>query len=181
MNPGALGKYELDVTAHDVIDVVRSAGGWLFDRSMAGWDVVVALTRECDVRPLQILGVNTRDREPDDDPSVLPRAVAIAASADVLAAEPFVRENLLRVLKRGSGDVTYWGEWPHDLARGVRPVEHVLSAAARAFKAQALTALGLSEPVAPTELFRGRTTFLGGYSDLTPSVATSVATSLAQR
>ncbi len=31
------GRYLLDVTASDIADLVRSAGGWLFDRSMAGW------------------------------------------------------------------------------------------------------------------------------------------------
>jgi hypothetical protein len=29
------------VVAADVIDVVKFAGGWLFDRAMAGWDVTV--------------------------------------------------------------------------------------------------------------------------------------------
>jgi len=30
-------RYRLDVVAADVADVVRFAGGWLFDRAMAGW------------------------------------------------------------------------------------------------------------------------------------------------
>ena len=38
------GKYQLDVTACDVADVVRHAGGWLYDRAMAGWDVAVTVT-----------------------------------------------------------------------------------------------------------------------------------------
>jgi uncharacterized membrane protein len=29
-----------DVIASTIADVVRSAGGWLFDRAMVGWDVV---------------------------------------------------------------------------------------------------------------------------------------------
>ena len=32
-------RYRLDVVAAGVADVVRFAGGWLFDRAMAGWDV----------------------------------------------------------------------------------------------------------------------------------------------
>jgi hypothetical protein len=67
VNTGKLGKYQLDVTASDVADLVRSAGGWLFDRSMAGWDVNVVVTGGCDSLPLQILGVNVESREEDDD------------------------------------------------------------------------------------------------------------------
>ena len=37
-------RYRLDVVAGSVVDVVRFAGGWLFDRAMAGWDVSVLLT-----------------------------------------------------------------------------------------------------------------------------------------
>src|SRR6201999_4509172 len=36
-------RYRLDVVAADVADVVKFAGGWLFDRAMAGWDVTVLL------------------------------------------------------------------------------------------------------------------------------------------
>jgi hypothetical protein len=93
-NTGRLGKYQLDVTACDVVDVVRSAGGWLFDRSMAGWNVNVIMPGGCDPLPLQILGVNAGPRDEDDD---------------------------------------------------------------------------------TTEAFRGRASFLAGYSGLTPAVATSLA------
>lgn len=50
-----------------------------------------------------------------------------------------------------------------------------LSAAARAFKRCALTALGLSESVGATEAFRGRTRLRAGYSDLMRSATSSLA------
>jgi hypothetical protein len=176
VNTGRLGKYQLDVTASDVVDVVRSAGGWLFDRSMAGWDVTVVVTGGCDPLPLQILGVNTDPIESDDDATAPARAVALAASADAVCADPDLRADVLHAMKRGIGDVLIWGtSWPEGIERGVDVVEHELSAAARAFKARALLALGLSEPVGPIETFRGRASFRGGYSDLTPSAATSLA------
>lgn len=53
---GGLGKYQLDVTALDVADAARAAGGWLFDRAMAGWDVTVttgARTRDDVLRALK--------------------------------------------------------------------------------------------------------------------------------
>lgn len=174
---GGLGKYQLQVTACDVADVVRSAGGWLFDRAMGGWDVTVVLTSGGDVRPLEILGLNTRLEEPDHDSSAPRRALALAVSSGVVAADPQVRDGVLRALKRGLIEVTLWGDsWPAGVDSGARPVEHVLSGAACAFKAQALAAFGSSELVAPVETFRNRTTaYLAGYSDLTPSAASSLA------
>ncbi|MDP9166875.1 MAG: hypothetical protein M3O32_12575 [Actinomycetota bacterium] len=173
---GMLGKYRLDVTASDVTDLVRSAGGWLFDRSLAGWDVHAVLTVAGDVRPLQILGVTTESRELDDDEAAPACAVALAASADAVCSDAELRADVLGAMKRGIGDVLIWGSsWPDGIERGVDTVEHELSAAARAFKACALAALGLSETVGPTETFKGRVSGSAGYSDLTPAVATSLA------
>ncbi|MGA8547342.1 MAG: hypothetical protein WB785_19075, partial [Mycobacterium sp.] len=56
-------RYRLDVVAANVADVVRFAGGWLFDRAMAGWDVTVLLVDHPDERPLQILGAQILDLE----------------------------------------------------------------------------------------------------------------------
>jgi hypothetical protein len=36
-------RYRLDVVAATVADAVAAAGGWMFDRVMAGWDVRVML------------------------------------------------------------------------------------------------------------------------------------------
>ena len=156
------GKYQLDVTACDVVDVVRHAGGWLYDRAMAGWDVAVTVTGDCDVTPLRILGVRTGRPATDDDESTAPpRALALAASADALISAADLRDDVLRTLKRGVDEVTMWGDCGVDgLDRGVESVEHVLSAAARAFKAHALRAAGVDEPVGPVETFRRRPTAL---------------------
>ena len=175
-NTGRAGKYQLDVTADDVTDLVRSAGGWLYDRSKAGWDVNVVVTGGCDPLPLQILGVSTEPRELDEDVDAPARAVALAASADAVCADPELRVDVLRAMKRGIGEVLIWGtSWPEGIERAVDPVDHELSAAARVFKMHALAALGLAESVGPTETFRGRISGRSGYSDLTPSVATSLA------
>lgn len=171
-----MGRYRLDVTACDVVDLVRSAGGWLFDRSMAGWHVNVEVTGGCDPCPLQILGVRVGPGEPEDDPSAPATSIALAASAEAVRADPRLRADVLQAMKRGLGDVLVWGSsWPEGIDRGVEVVEHELSAAARAFKARALAALGSTEGVPPAEAFRGRIGLRAGYSDLTPSVATSLA------
>ena len=47
--------HEMTVIASSVTDVVASAGGWLFDRRMAGWKVDVLVADRVGERPLQIL------------------------------------------------------------------------------------------------------------------------------
>ncbi len=49
-------RYRLDVVAPTVLDAVRFAGGWVYDRVMAGWDVTVLVGADEDARPLEILG-----------------------------------------------------------------------------------------------------------------------------
>ena len=36
-------RYRLDVVAPTVLDAVMFAGGWVYDRVMAGWDVTVLI------------------------------------------------------------------------------------------------------------------------------------------
>ena len=50
-------RYRLDVVAANAADAVRFAGGWMYDRVMAGWDVTVLVADRSDDRPLHILGV----------------------------------------------------------------------------------------------------------------------------
>ena len=75
-------RYRLDVVSPTVLDAVRFAGGWIYDRVMAGWDVTVLVNSGEDVRPLEVLGAEALDLE-----SVLesweqrphPQTVAVAA------------------------------------------------------------------------------------------------------
>lgn len=135
-------RYRLDVVAATVADVVRFAGGWLFDRSMAGWDVTVLVADHPDDRPLQILGARVIDLE-DALASVQsrPRPQALAAAADLFDCDPRVRQGVLQALDHGVTEVTLWGEnWPAELDDSVGLVQHRLSMAAHTFKAQALAA-----------------------------------------
>jgi hypothetical protein len=78
-------------------------------------------------------------------------------SADLLAADVRVREQILRVLKRGLTEVIVWGtHWPAELGGKADPIPHRVSPAARAFKSHALMAADIStDSVSPTEtLFR---------------------------
>ncbi|MUL83359.1 MULTISPECIES: hypothetical protein [unclassified Mycolicibacterium] len=165
-------RYRLDVVAPCVVDAVRFAGGWLVDRVMAGWDVTVLIGADEDVRPLAILGVETIDLE-----SVLeswedrPHPQTVAVAADLFNTDERVRRGVLGALEQGYTEVTLWGDGcPADLS--VDPVHHELSAAARAFKAQALAAVNHPEAhgVGNTEAFRcGTMTSRSVPADLIPA------------
>jgi hypothetical protein len=126
---------------------------------MAGWDVTVLLAERRDDRPLQILGVQIVDLE-----YVLatvghrPPPQTLAAAADLFDCDSRVRDGVLQALDQGATEVTLWGQtWPAELDDSVRLVEHRLSAAARAFKAQALAAAAIhADSIEPIETFRSR-------------------------
>ncbi|KUH80240.1 MULTISPECIES: hypothetical protein [unclassified Mycobacterium] len=135
-------RYRLDVVAPTVSDAVRYAGGWIYDRVMAGWDVTVLVGGDDDLRPLTILGARTLDLE-----SVLqawqdrPHPQTIAVAAEMFERDPRVLAHVRTALDQGATEVTLWGErLPAELDSSVDSVEHHLSAAARAFKAKALAA-----------------------------------------
>jgi hypothetical protein len=152
-------RYRLDVVATDVADVVGFAGGWLFDRAMAGWDVTVLIADHPDERPLRILGVQFLDLEYALTTAWLrPPPQTLAAAADLFDCDSRVRQGVLQALDQGATEVTLWGQtWPAELDDTVGLVEHRLSAAARAFKGQALAAAGFSTAeIGPIEVFRSR-------------------------
>src|ERR1700757_2471973 len=127
-------RYRLDVVASSVDDVVRSAGGWLFDRAMAGWEVRLFVAEPFRARPLRILGISALPL----DPSFVPvtnwaGTQAIAVAADVFNSDERVRESVVVALEQRLTEVTLWGDtWPPELHRRVGAVQHRLSAAARA-------------------------------------------------
>ncbi|MGE2692415.1 hypothetical protein [Mycolicibacterium pulveris] len=135
-------RYRLDVVAPTVLDAVKFAGGWVYDRVMAGWDVTVLIAQPGDVRPLEILGAETLDLD-----SVLstwedrPHPQTVAVAAELFDRDPRVLAHVRTALDQGATEVTVWGErLPAELDSSVDSVQHRLSAAARAFKAKALSA-----------------------------------------
>lgn len=144
---GRFLRYQLNVVASSTADVVRAAGGWLCDRARAGWDVNVLVADGGDARPLTILGATALG--PDEDFVAVVRSAsgigALAVSVDVLRADSRVRDEILRVLKRGLTEVTVWGEQsPAELGHQADAVAHRVSSAARAFKSHALAAADIS-------------------------------------
>lgn len=137
--------YELNIVAVDVADAVRLAGGWMCDRVRAGWKVNVYVSDGSNARPLQILGVRPCSGEDGLESLVTSGQAALAVAAEVEAADEVLRRDVAKILQRGATEVTLSGDYrPAELGRHVDRVRHRLSSAARAFKAQAQIAAGLS-------------------------------------
>jgi len=120
---------------------VRYAGGWLFDRVLAGWEATVLIADRADTRPLRILGASTTDLDSALASPTGPKPQAIAVEAGLYGTDRRVRRIVREALDHGLTEVRIWGDLcPADLDGGGGPVQHRLSSAARAFKAQALAA-----------------------------------------
>ncbi|TDD91802.1 hypothetical protein E1293_01800 [Actinomadura darangshiensis] len=139
-------------------EAVRCAGGWLFDRVMAGWDVTVLTPDHADPRPLRILGARAADLDCAlASPVRGPRPKAIAVCAGLYGSDARVRRLVLSVLDEELVEVTLWdGEAVPDEAAGQATWQpHRLSVAARAFKAQAMAAAAVpGDAGSATEFFR---------------------------
>lgn len=135
-------------------EVVRHTGGWLFDHVMAGWDVTVLAPDDGDSRALEILGVRPIDLE-----TALAcrfrgrRPEVIAVDAGLYDSNRRIRNRLVRTLEEGVSEIRIWSGGTAAAAPGSATVRHRLSTAARAFKAQALTALRLPRTDEPVECF----------------------------
>ena len=145
-------RYRLDVVAISAADVVQSAGGWLYDRVMAGWEVTALLPDGCDTRPLRVLGVQALD--PGARFALTgSTSQSLAVSAEAFTADARVRDKVLESLDDRLTEVALWGDgWPLGVNRATTRAQHVLSAAAWRFKGYALAAAGIPcAPVGPTE------------------------------
>lgn len=151
-------RYRLVALSSDVVDIVSAAGGWLFDRALAGCDVIGLVAHHHDDLPLRILGVKTASL---DDALALELcdvgADALAVSADLYRRDPRVHQGVLDCMDAGMTNVIMWGNsWPSEMEGLVSSVHHPLSLAARAFKMEALRAAAAPVSIVDSvELFRG--------------------------
>lgn len=161
-----LAPYQLDVIGVHVADVVHSAGGWLFDRVMAGWNVRVALADAGDLAALKILGVQAVSMAAVF--GATPAALAVAGA--VCSADDRISDALAASVRSARTEVTVWGDvWVPSAGRPGDEVRHELSSAARVFKAQAAFAAGLDPAVSPYEVFRSYgPSITTDYPDLQP-------------
>ncbi|MGW5382548.1 hypothetical protein [Nocardia sp. NPDC003963] len=149
-------RLRLAVLGTSMDDAVSAVGGWMFDRSMAGWDVVVVAGDLGDPRPARILGAGAVDLESALTQRPGPTPHALAISAALLATESRLRGRVQECIDHGPTEVSIWGQ-PHtgQVAGRTNSTTHRLSHAARYFKYQAVCAVGGEvDIVRPTEDFR---------------------------
>jgi hypothetical protein len=143
--PAELGRYQFQVVAGHIADVVASIGGLIFDRAMAGWDVSVVLRGDSNHavndRPIRILGARLAERMSDpDDARALPRPHLLAVAADVMVTSDAVRRHVLALANDSGTDVLLWGlRHPTRFPRTFVAARHQPSAAAQVFKSHALS------------------------------------------
>jgi hypothetical protein len=144
------------VIAPCTVAAVQHAGGWLFDHVLAGWDAMVFVAGRPDSRPLRILGAGVTDIESALALPRGPRPQTLAVEAGLYESDGRIRQVVRDALDDGTTQVMIWGGLcPADLDNGAGSVEHRLSTAARAFKAQALAAAAVpAESIPVTETFR---------------------------
>jgi hypothetical protein len=144
----------LSVMSTDVVDVVRFAGGLIFDRVKLGWRVTVLLPAGEDARPLRILGADVADGAAPPT-GLRDQRTALAASAELYAHDASTRSEVNAALATKTTEVLVWGAASPDLDPGSRLIRYQPSRAARVFKSHALTATGLGpQSIEPTESFR---------------------------
>jgi hypothetical protein len=135
-------------------DVVRVAGGWLCDQVLAGWDATAVTMDHADQRSLRILGVRGFDFEKAmSRPTGGGCLQAIVVDSEIYQADERVRRMVRGAAEAGRTDIRIWGDVPDDFD-GAGLITHRLSAAARAFKAQALAADSADPRLVDTEEFR---------------------------
>jgi hypothetical protein len=137
-------RYRLDVVAADVADVVKFAGGWLFDRAMAGWDVTVAVDGNVDDRAIRILGARVATPAAGlHGAASAPPPHVLAVATDVFVTNETVRRLALAARAGNATDVLLRGRRrPPNLNCRFVPVRHRPSAAAHVFKSHALATRG---------------------------------------
>ncbi len=147
--------YQIDVMAASVADLVEHAGGWLFDRTMAGWSVTALVDARHDDRPLRVLGVKAVGL--DAALTAAPRSsAALAVTTALYLDDERVRHRVHAALNLGWPEVSVWGDClPGALGQWVIPHRHELSSAARIFKANALAAADLPCEVDAAEAYGG--------------------------
>ncbi len=140
----APGKYQFHVVGGNIVEAVRSIGGLIFDRAMAGWEVSVVVDGEAGVddRPLRILGAGVAKRLSDPlHARVLPRPHLLAVATDVMVKSDAVRRQVLEIGDANETEVLLWGRHhPTNLNRTFVAVRHQPSSAAQVFKSHALAA-----------------------------------------
>lgn len=151
-------RYRLVVLCDSVADAISAAGGWLFDRGLAGCEAIVLVTDHTDDRALRIVGAQAIELHTPQASEVLSaRPDTLVVAAELFCHDLRVRQGVLEAIDEGLTKVMICGDsWPTEFEGLGTSVQHRLSIAAQAFKKEALAALGASSDLAGlVEMFCG--------------------------
>ncbi|MEE3849459.1 hypothetical protein VZC37_03905 [Gordonia sp. LSe1-13] len=151
-------RQRLAVIAADPLDALDGAGGWVFDQSLAGWDVSVHVLDVGDPRPWRIMGSDVYDlRGSLDRRGHHPWPQALAISAALLDSHEQIRTEALAAIESGRCEMRVLGAAESiGTSNRLEPGRHRLSLAAQAFKRRAFAAAHMnSETVGGVEAFLG--------------------------
>ncbi|MGW0179459.1 hypothetical protein [Nocardia sp. NPDC003345] len=143
------------VVTPSAADAVLRLGGWLFDRTTAGWETV-ALTADGDgSRALEIVGARVLDLETAlGRPGWTADIDELAVSAELYSADLRVRDLVRTRVDRGTEHTYLWGGTSAEPHGDAVLTRHRVSLAGLAFKRRALEAAGTADgPGAGEELF----------------------------
>jgi hypothetical protein len=148
-------RYRVVALASTVDDVVESAGGFVFDHAAAGWEVVVYVEDCRNELPLRIVGASTVRRcsalslEMEAEPADI-----LLVGASLPIRDP-IRRYLALVHDQEIEPAMWGGEPPTQRQRDRRIIEYRLTAAAVAFKREALmtVSVGRTAHLPSTETF----------------------------
>ena len=147
--------FRVDVVAFSVADLVKCAGGWLFDRAIAGWDVTVGVGDDQGVQALRILGLKAQPLESALESIISCPAPELAVAAEAWSCDRGVRDIVASALRNGNRTLVFWGDTGADeLDRRLRMVRYQPSSAACAFKVHALAAAAVADDPGRVESFR---------------------------
>jgi hypothetical protein len=155
--PGFANPHRLDVFTSSVREVVEGAGGWIVDRVLAGWTVTIISDAANDAeRAARILGSGVVLRNAKAD-GPRPRPYGIALTSALYDTDRELQKRIRKALDQRSAEITLIGSRPGGQCDPrLHPVTYRLSSAARAYKASALAAAGLTNSSAVvTESFLG--------------------------
>lgn len=141
--------YRVHVVTDSVSEAIRQAGGLMFDRRRAGCDVVVTTQDHGAFRPLAILGVRVVVpglRDDHDERSAEDPCTVIAP----FGTQP---DDGRTPTSLPDQDLLWWPQGGAARPSPLHIVRHDLSAAARAFKDQALRCVGCLSDTEPFEVF----------------------------
>lgn len=139
-------RHRLVVLFDSVADAIGAAGGWLFDRGLAGCEAIALVTDYTADRPLRIVGARALElHSPLASELLRARPDTLVVAANLFRHDLRVRQSVLEAIDEGMTKVMICGDsWPTEFDGLGTSVQHRLSIVARAFKKEALAASGSS-------------------------------------